>query len=96
MILEKKTIWCVTAHSLDDGHRIAVAYYTNREDAARHAQKMNPMEHALASQYDAWKGDDGKWYECKPREIHLDREIIRARAISKLTPEELEALKGTL
>ena len=87
MILTKNEyIWGVSVVSRDDGYAAYVAYYTDADDARRHAERVN----GAVVQTTLWS-DGSRWYVAEPHEVPVDAPT-RGEVLAKLSDKERKVL----
>lgn len=91
-VLKKlENTYVVTIQSPDDGHRVEVAYFSSLTAANDYAAK-NSGVYATVLHANLWKGEDGECYKVSRERVLLDEDMLRQRALEKLTEREKKAL----
>ncbi len=97
--LEKCNVWVVSRLSMDDGHRINVAWFSAEKTAVDFCRAI-PIEHrANLNVFEAWSEVSQLGSLCyyvpangKFDELPVDYEIYRKSGLQKLTHSERKAL----
>lgn len=89
---ECEYLWAVSYTSLDDGHTIRDAVFTQREFAERHLEGWRLGGEPKIVQVKLWKDDQGDYYEVLLTQVDVDQPELKRKAMQKLSPQELKAL----
>lgn len=84
--MKKVSIWQITATSLDDGHRIRMGYFLDRQKADTRCAELPKKMEAAVLEFDCLQDEKGNYYAIPDRP--LDVSDAKDAILNKLTKDE--------